>query len=205
MTPTAGLQPVDDAEILRWARSLLSEVVDAPSHLRQEWLHDKAWAVVPVESAKHFDDADAARIADASLSMGNGDCLAIAVEPLENQTLCYKVTVSSAGLADFSWECGSFAYLLVPKDCGWCLLCNFALYYLVAGPRQFVEHAIGCSIKEGRKKFIDFANECRGENLDTGFVDEATQLHQEIVNVADRYKVFDGERGGQTSYEARRN
>jgi hypothetical protein len=177
------ISPIKEPLELDEALSLIEEVAERPGDLKLGWLINHGWAAVPAEGAMHFNEQDAHRISDAMIWIGCFEIIAVATEPLENTTLCYRVPTSKEGLLEFSWECGSFYFVLVPRNRDFAIMCTADDYYLVAGPRSFVEQAVGCELKEARERFLKFAK------------DESwpEPVRQHFLSVARRYETFNGE------------
>ena len=177
------ITPIEEPSGVDEAFSLIEAVVEKPGDLKLEWLIKHRWAAVPSEGAMHFNEQDAQRMSDAMFWIGCFECLAVATEPLENTTLCYRVPTTKDGLLDFSWECGSFYFVLVPRNRDFAVLCTADDYYVVAGPRRFVEQAVGCELRVARERFAKFAKDASWPE----------PIRQHLLSVAKRYEAFNGE------------
>ena len=87
--------PIIDENEKRRLSSLAKAIADEPAHFSRTWLADKKWTVVPVESASHFDERDAERLARAFRGLGWGEIFAIATEPLDDFPTCFAVNASN--------------------------------------------------------------------------------------------------------------
>ncbi|MBM3946356.1 MAG: hypothetical protein FJ315_03005 [SAR202 cluster bacterium] len=155
------LTAVEDADLIRTGLSWVREMVDSPDYLNAEWIRLKKWVAAPVESASHFDETDAMKLAAAATSAGESACYTIATEPLENSFLCYLVPMSEEALLDLSWETSQFNFLLTPPDRSFAILCSVWDFFVIAGPSRFVENALGMNIQRARARFVEFASDLR--------------------------------------------
>ncbi|MCA1619583.1 MAG: hypothetical protein LC795_09800 [Acidobacteria bacterium] len=162
---------------------LIEGVVERPYHLNPEWLRARGASAVPVESAYHFDGADAAQLASAFRGQGHLECFAVATEELAAEPPCYVVPTTREGLLSFSRKCGQFNYALVTKTRDAAVLCTSEEYFVVAGPERFVAEAVGASVAEARGKFMDFA----------GQKDWPPRLREFLLGVHHRYAEFGGQ------------
>lgn len=162
---------------------LIEGMVEKPYHLNLDWLRARGATAVPVESAFHFDQLDASRLAAALHASGYGECLAVATEELAAMPACYRVETTEEGLLDFSRECGHFNYVLVTEDRAVAVLCTSEDYFVVSGPEHFVAAAVGGGVDEARRHFLDFAS------------DEAwpSELREALLSVHRRYAEFGGQ------------
>src|SRR4051794_22033910 len=72
---------IRDLSIARALQAHTADMLDGPFDLNMEWIKEHGWIVVPVEKGRHFDEAPAARAAQAMQHMGDQQCYAIATEP----------------------------------------------------------------------------------------------------------------------------
>lgn len=151
------LLTVTDREQIGRLDRLLKTTLDGPEHLRIEYLRLRGWVAVPFESALHLDEADADRIATAATKLRYHDCNAIPTESLAG-LLRYRVPITPLGLLEFSKKCSHFKYLLVPDGESFAILCSTDGYCVVAGPKHFVESALGKSIEAARDDFRRFVS-----------------------------------------------
>lgn len=156
MTPT--VIPLDDPALISLLQRKAKDLVDEDGTFRPTSLREYGWIAVPMESAVHFDQEDAARLASAIEGVAVG-LYAVAIEDLHNVEAAYHVPATPEGLLGFSAECGLFTYLLLPVDAQFAILCSVADYYLIAGRRAFVEKACGSEIPAAFDTFEHFAND----------------------------------------------
>jgi hypothetical protein len=153
------IMPITDQREVEQIESLKRVLVDEPAHLNLEWIRQKGWIAVPVESALHFSDADAGFLAQAFQAMECPEVFAIATEPLANFPNCFVVTTSTDGLLEFSRNCGHFNFVLLPGDRSAAVLCTVYDYFLVSGPSSFVGRAVGGDIAAARARFDEVASD----------------------------------------------
>lgn len=182
MNKQLTIEPLTDPAEVSRLMSLIEEVVDKPWHLKMDWLARHKWAAVPVESASHFDETDAELLAEATTSIGCQECYAVATEPLLPEELCYEVRTTKEGLLDFSTQCFSLNYVLIPEDRSFAILCTSEDYYIVAGPRDFVTKAVGSSLETAREKFMQFATDQAWPEAE----------RKNFIAVAERYALCNG-------------
>jgi hypothetical protein len=180
--------PIDTLSKQREADLLAEEVVDKPGDLKNEWLSLNRYASVPVHYAGSFTEEDAARLACAMKELGCSECLGVATEGLDNTVLYYRVPATTKGLLSFREETGHFYFLLIPKNLSFAVLCTGSDrdYYIVAGAKEFVENALGKSIKAARKKFLNIANDAAKNPR----LPENWRLS--LLDTAKRYEQFNG-------------
>lgn len=130
--------PTDDLRI--WALGALDDELVMFS---AEVLAARKWVAVPVESALHFDEADAKCLSVAILAIREENLVGILVEEARAEPPSVDVSATKDGLMKFSEERSLFSYMLVPRSRRFAVLCTVHDYYIVAGDRDFVEHAIG--------------------------------------------------------------
>jgi hypothetical protein len=180
MTSEVNLTSIEDPAQVEQIANSVRMMLDRSDHLNVEWLSTRHWFAVPVESASHFNEAEAERISSSFRSLGVHQIIALATEELQNQPLCYLVSASKAGLMLFSRECGHFNYILTTVNHDAAVLCTSNDYYIVAGPERLVLEALGTRIENARKNFLAFAT------------DEAWPPHirKNLLAVHDRYRQF---------------
>lgn len=152
------LTPITDPEEVQRLESLIQDIVDKPDHLDINWLINRGWVAVPVESASHFSESDAEKLSQAIQSISCEKCFAIATEPLMNFHHCFQVPTTSEGLLDFSWTCSHFNFVLVSEDKSFAVLCTISDYFIIAGTLEFVKHAVSGNIEAARSEFNRFAS-----------------------------------------------
>lgn len=151
------VKPIIDACLIDKLKGYVVGIVNDSKYINSEWIKSGKYTAVPVESAGHFDESDATRLADALQVAGYNEIFAIATEPLGDVPHCYKVTVSKEGLVKFSHVCSPFNFLLIPEDPKLAVLCTVYDYFLVAGPQAFVEAVVGKGIDSAREEFKNYA------------------------------------------------
>lgn len=170
--PLVYIERITDKAQEEFARSLVANFVD-DTHISLSLIQEKNWAIVPVETANHFSEEDAALLSQALHAIDCFECFAIGIG-----FDCYRIPTSEAGLIEFSYEGGHFDYALTDENLSFLIFCHFE-YLLVAGQADFVTKAIGTSIQTARREFFDFA-------------DDSDYLHEFFLSLCDRYKPFNG-------------
>ena len=170
--PLVYIERITDKAQEEFARSLVANFVD-DTHISLSLIQEKNWAIVPVETANHFSEEDAALLSQALHAIDCFECFAIGIG-----FDCYRIPTSEAGLNEFSYEGGHFDYALTDENLSFLIFCHFE-YLLVAGQADFVTKAIGTSIQTARREFFEFA-------------DDSDYLHEFFLSLCDRYKPFNG-------------
>jgi hypothetical protein len=150
--------PIVDHHECSKLEELIKPLLESPAHLNPAWVKQHGWVAVPVESAAHFANEDASRLAKAMQAAAVLSCFAAATEPLENFPHCFTVDATTEGLLAFSRECAHFNFLLSPASLSFAVLCTVFDYFIVAGPQAFVENALGCDIDKARARFLEYAS-----------------------------------------------
>lgn len=184
MTNHLTIEPITDPVQIDRLTLLIEDVVEKPFHLKLEWLEKNQLAAVSVESASHFYEREAEWLSQAALLIGCGECFAIATEPLENTVLCYRVPTTQEAFLEFSRECFSLNYILIPEDKSFAVLCTSEDYYIVAGSQSFVTRAIGSSMITARKMFLRVVNDITLSETE----------RERLLAIAKRYEPFNGKR-----------
>jgi hypothetical protein len=137
---------------MRRRRDLAGRIVEREGLIRDEWIADNRWVVVPIETAKHFDNVDCEALSRAAAACNYTTAFAVPTEPLKNCPAMLDVHLTPSDLAEFSSNCGSFAYALIELHGGFSVVCNHTCYFLVGGPRRFIELVVG----DIGQAFVDF-------------------------------------------------
>ena len=152
------IQAVTDVKEIQRIRSLGARMLDGTAQFALSWLTEHRWAVLPFESASHFDEKDASTLSKALTSIGCKELVALATEPLNNFPNCFRVPSSKEGLLDFSENCSHFNFVLVPEHRGFAILCTVYDYFLVGGPVEFVRRAADGDVTGALERFTRFAS-----------------------------------------------
>ncbi len=152
-------RPVTDQKLINRLETSIVPLLDGPWHLRGEALMQRLWTAVPVEKGRHVEPENAERLASAIRHAKPTPCYAVATEPTGAQPRAYEVVASESGLLDFSHECAGLNFILVPMDLAFALLFTSEDYNVYAGPRRFVEVALGTSIPKARAAFHQYADD----------------------------------------------
>lgn len=154
-----GIRRVPNGARASAAEEWVATALDESCHFTPDFLSKEGWLVVPVESASHFDEHDAERIARAATLLGQTKLRAVLLEHLREARDHLEVDATEQGLLLFDRECAHFNLALLPEDRSFAVICTTYDYYLVAGPRRFVEVATGKEVSEARSDFGRFARD----------------------------------------------
>lgn len=144
---------------MRKLDALVAAVVDATFHFRESWLNESGRIAVPVASGAHFARVQAELLSRVLRENAHPFCYAVASEPLRNMALHWRVPATVMGLLEFSSELGHFSFLLAPENGSFAILCTTGDYYLLGGPKEFVEAACGGDIAAAFKAFESYADQ----------------------------------------------
>jgi hypothetical protein len=133
-------------------------ITAGPGDFNAEWLAAQGFVVLPQESGMHLTSEQCVRLASSLDRFGVNREFAVVSEPLLVGPVVYELDVTADDLASFSFECGSYNFVLLSskEDPGHAVLCSTDDYLLVAGPPEFVATFAG-DLVTARGSFIDFA------------------------------------------------
>ena len=131
-----------------------------------------------------MNDMDAEWISEAVHEFGYTECKAISIE-LDEEPVCYKINMSQEGLLKFDSEFSLSNFLIVPLKPEFAILKESGYYFLIAGPKNFVRKAVGCSFPTARTMFLD-----RYANDEFKFWPEKNRHF--LISIAKRYEQFNG-------------
>lgn len=167
-------------------RSLLDAVVESPLLLRQDWLHQKKWAAVPVFSTGDIGTSEAEKLVRAVTKFGCHQCYAVVPVrgALHSEALpvCFDVPVMSQTVVEVSFALRWNNYVLFPQELTFVVQSTHEDYRVIAGTREFVEIAVGTGISDARQAWIRFAN-------DASWSEGMRKAYQFI---SERYASFNG-------------
>lgn len=151
------LRPLGDADVISEFTSAVRGITAGTGDFNAEWLATQGFVVLPQESGMHLTAEQCADLARSLDRFGVKREFAVASEPLLVGPLVYELDVTTDDLASFSFECGSYNFVLVPskEDPGHAVLCSTDDYLLVAGPPELVAAFAG-DLESARDSFIDF-------------------------------------------------
>ncbi len=156
----------------------VERALDNNFQFRSEFLGaNKEWTVVPVESASHFDEHDAERISKAASLAGKSTLYAVRLEELKCESRFVEVAVSKDGLLLFSRQYGLYNYAMIADDFTFAIICTTDDYFLLAGPRRFVEIAVGKDVLEARAEFEAFAKDDSWSDSDRSWLTEISRRY----------------------------
>ncbi|MCP4677686.1 MAG: hypothetical protein GY854_19645 [Deltaproteobacteria bacterium] len=161
-------------------RHLSNGLLSSPFELSTDWLRRQQWAAVPVPVP--INDMDAEWISKAARRMGIQECVAITTES-DIMPECVKIPMSQPGILQFWIAYFSKNFLLAPRDREFVILHEANEFFIVAGPRDFVRSAVGCSLPTARMMFLEWYAE---------YEDRLPERRQLLLATANRYEPFDG-------------
>jgi len=172
---------VSDARHLMMLRKLLHDLIEYPDNLSDTFVAGKQWAVCPVVDRP--DEADAERLCAAAAGLNDATkCYVVPVERM-SFTEVYEAQLRKEAIAEILCfeHLSLMNVVVVPESRSFVLLKESADYFLVAGPRQFVEQAIGKTLAAARQDFDRAATVVAGDSR-----------YVQLQPIADRYRRFDG-------------
>lgn len=196
-----GIRGISDKRITEKLRQLSENIVEEETELDEEWITSHDWVVVPTESDMSARDAE--WLSGACSAFGYKTCFAFvteknAIDPgrytyqynsfvdrLQNifkvnppEYACYEFLTTKKGIENISREFANH-HLLMPEDQGFAILRPYGLYSLIAGPKKFVEIAVGSTIETAREMFWEFASPDWPE-ADRAFLTQIARKYQSI-------------------------
>ncbi len=172
----------DEPTITKLAR-IVSNIVESNIHFRMDWLLSHKWAAVPVEKGPNFNEREAEWFVAAARSINCDTCYGLENEMGVPRTICYRIPVQEDAVLEFSFEGAGMNYVVIPEDGAFAILLTSEDYNVVAGPRDFVIRALGCSIKTARTMFLN-------RYADDDFW--LPKVREFLISVANRYEGVDG-------------
>ncbi|HEU5352047.1 MAG TPA: hypothetical protein VFU55_10660 [Terracidiphilus sp.] len=135
---------------------LVSEMTVDRIQFKPEWVHQKGWKVVPVETGMSFSAEDIKNIVAGLQRFGLSECFAIATEELDPLPICYVLEITEEDFREFNRNCGLFWFFLTDEQQSWAISCNNN-YNLFAGKPELLESMLGKPIEEARAEYLSFA------------------------------------------------
>ncbi len=174
-------QVIDPDQISR-LHSLLEDVIEEEIHISRQWIEANNWAVVPIESYTLPSSAAIEWLVEAARMMKCDHLWGI---PTERDSMgIYRVGTEVDEIGSFYKVCWGFHYALLAEDRSCMVLYTMDDYGLIAGPAEFVRHAVGASIEASRREFLE-----RYVDIAAGSFDGVRNF---LVNVAKRYEGYNG-------------
>src|SRR6185369_783786 len=189
---TDNLKIIQDYREIKLIMNQLRPLLESDIHFDQAELHRRSWTSVPVQSASHFgaERDDVKHVCDA-LKMA-GHCFALLTQeirygeelvrnnPKEWDYIManFEFEPSIDTLFEFSFKCGAFNYAITNDYIDFVIAFTTSDYYLIAGPRNFVEIALGKSIDNGLATFHEYAQHMNKHGWPGG---------KTLLDVVDRY------------------
>lgn len=135
---------------------LVSEMTVDRIQFNPEWVHQKGWKVVPVETGMSFSEEDIKNIVAGLRESGLSECFAIATEVLDPLPICYALEITEEDFREFNRNCGLFWFFITDEQRSWAISCNNN-YNLFAGKQELLESMLGKPIEEARAEYLSFA------------------------------------------------
>jgi hypothetical protein len=152
------------ASALNNATALLSPMLENADSLllSMPWLEDHSWAAVPKPLDDESDSQRNARIASVIATSGHSEIFAICLsseDVARGFAKHYRVAATPDALsALMKARAYVIRYALVPDNQSFAILfCDEV--YLAAGPRTFVEEALGVDVANARARFAKFVDQ----------------------------------------------
>jgi len=181
MTSNGRITPITDPKTVEQIKQLLAEVADDCWDLNLLWLSRNHWVAVPSERAGNFEPLGG-DLPKAMSAVECLECFAIATEPLGDHPACYEVEASKEGLTALWEEWFGIQFALIPKNRLFTVLFSIE-YFIVAGPKAFVELAFGVDIATARAWFDEAV-----EIYLTSDWESTKRLGKGLREVANRYR-----------------
>ena len=154
MTPITEPLEVEEYRKLVGAMMLTQEEA---CEFNANWISERGWKVVPVESMARLPQPDIPRLASA-LKPGSSHCVAVATEPLGDMPGYYLVSIDETDFLAVNRELGLFRFLLTDGGRSWAISCT-EWYNLFAAQPALLEAMLGKSIDVAREEYVRFASD----------------------------------------------
>lgn len=176
---TMAFYPVDASDVIEHMKAAAVQITDGQQNFSSAWLHAHRWAAVPVDKFHH--DPGYKWLVDALRLRGYDHILAIRLYE-DGEPKCYRIPVTKEGLLTFHNQYNMLDFLLFPEDMSCAILSADEYHNIIAGPHDFVVHALGMSIPTARKLFV---------NRYAVLEDEIGEKY--MLETARRYEMFNGD------------
>jgi hypothetical protein len=177
----ARYSPIDDVHTLAKARELVEQITEDHFDLRLQWLEQHRWAVAPV-LGEQFEPETARMLVETIATLGVSRYVGAAVDREITEHVCpaYWLDLSPESLLDVAEEeYVGLSYLLSTLDGRFGVLVADE-YRLYAGPRGFVEQAIGRTIEKSCEELLAEWADCPS----------ACRLQKAFEEMVKRYEPF---------------
>ncbi len=149
MNANDELEQKNAVDVKQWREMAMGD----SEFYRPEFLYTVRWGAVPVESAWHFDENDVRLISSAAMVLGERSMYAAPLEPYKGIPERRVFSTTPNGLSKFQEEYGPYDFLLLGEDRSFSVICTSDYYFVLAGPREFLERAAGLSTTAAIEKF----------------------------------------------------
>lgn len=136
--------PIDTSQV----QNLLKEILHSPALVKKELLAQRGWAAVPVEQFGYISRRELERLLQALCHLGLKSFLVIYPSDPDVEAHGEQLLVGEASLKKAA-NVRSFNYVITTKNLDFVYHKTNEDFNLVAGPRKFVEIAIGASVEAG--------------------------------------------------------
>lgn len=179
------IRVISDPAIISKLENTVGSIIESHLHFRLEWIEFNNWAVVPVEKGPHFNEREAEWFVEAANLLDCKECFAIMTEPGHSDIpSCYQVPVSQEAVLEFGFAAATLNFIVISEDYSFAILSTSEDYKLVAGPKAFVQKAVGSSIPTARSMFLNY------------YADDPMsppKVREFLISVAKRYEPYNGE------------
>jgi hypothetical protein len=185
------MKPIRDPKQVEQFGKLLREMMltdeGRESEFSPEWVRNRGWKVVPVESGWRLPVEHIPRLIAVLKGAGYSHCVAVFNQPgyiqklpvlVESQppsdmTTCHLVEVNEADFEEFNRELSPFRTVLTTEDGFWALSTH-EWYSLFAGKPETVEAILGEPIQMAEQEFLEYASTLAGgQNPDESILELA--------------------------------
>jgi hypothetical protein len=116
------------------------------------------WIAVPLPEWGFFTVEDSERLARAVVKRGGNAWFVVLIEDLRDDERCWHAEVAATNHRRLLRSIlNHFNYALVDESLGWLLAKTSDDFSVLAGPREFIEDALGTSEFDARAKYDEFA------------------------------------------------
>ena len=164
----------DEAE--RVQRRLSDELLSSPTEFDLESLRRRNWVAAPVRD--EITDEQAIWIEAAIADLGESKAVCVTTEP-KMQLEAYEVELTDEGLHRFHYNCLLRVFVLAPESLSFALLDEADYFYILAGPKPFVEASLGKPIADAMEAFLEYARRSS----------ESERTREWLRDTAERYRL----------------
>lgn len=171
---------VDDPQRAADFAAKARAVLESSTELSLAAVEERGWTVMPQYDA--VDLVSAEWVAEAANALGYGSGLAVTTAFADGpgqEPECYEFDFTQDGVLGVSFALSTRSHLLAPPDLGFAVLQVGGEYFLLAGPRGFVRHAVGMSLPTAWQLFAQIRD-----------AQTIRPLREAMTQVMERYRRF---------------